>query len=87
MTTEELIHTLHKRMVDELHDVLGDDEFHDCLRSKGMHEEADLLAEIASDEYEHALAYKKMILHHGGTISEDDEALLTRAWNVFFSGE
>ena len=87
MTTEELIHTLHKRMVDELHDVLGDDEFHDCLRSKGMHEEADLLAEIASDEYEHALAYKKMILRLGGTIDNETEALLTRAWNVFFMGE
>lgn len=72
---------LHEKMKEELHDVLAYAKLHDELEDEGMHHDAEIIEDLARDEYDHAHALCRMIHHH--EMDEEAKALWKEARAAF----
>lgn len=71
---------LHDRMKEELHDVITYGEIYEEMKAAGMHHDAEIIEDIARDEYDHAHALCKMIHHE---MDEEADALWKEARAAF----
>ena len=68
----DLMKSLDNRLKDELSDVSTYKNIYDKLISEGQHHAAELIEEIAHDEFTHAHALKKILETHGYDVHTDD---------------
>ena len=83
MEQKEILAIFCQKMKEELHDILDDDELHTKLLDAGMVREATLLEEIASEEFTHAMTYRRILARHGHAISQEAHELWDRVYEIY----
>lgn len=73
MTKEDIIAHLKAELKEELEGILKYGEMHKHACENGMLTEADMLEDIARDEYTHACAIKSMLEKNGVDLSHHTE--------------
>jgi rubrerythrin len=82
---EELIKCLVARLKEELMDVETYNTLFESLTDHRLYEDADVIEDIARDEFSHAQAIAEILEEHGHDLSDDQElhALWHKAKHAF----
>ena len=68
-TKEEIIENLTEELADELEGIKNYEDVYNSLIANGLDAEADVIEDIAGDEYKHACALWDMLKKHGADLS------------------
>ena len=68
-TKEEILKNLTEELADELKGIKNYEDVYNSLKAIGLDAEADVIEDIAGDEYEHACALWDMLKKHGADLS------------------
>jgi hypothetical protein len=79
----DIVKTFCERMREELHDVIAYGELYEKLKADGHHEEAEMIEEIARDEYTHAKAFCVQLRHHHHVMDDEMRELWHKADAAF----
>lgn len=79
----DIVKTFCERMKEELRDVITYGELYDKLRAEDRHDDAELIEEIAGDEYSHAKALCIHLKHYHHEMDEEARELWRRADAAF----
>lgn len=79
---DEILAHLKEDLKDELEDIVKYGELHKSLMAHGLFKEASDVQAIASDEYTHACAIKKILEAHDVDTSKNAE--LTQLWDKVY---
>lgn len=80
----EFTQILCEKLKDELHDVIAYGKLYDELVEAGKHHDAEIIEEIARDEYDHAHAIKRILdRHKHHEIDAEAKALWDEAAHAF----
>lgn len=81
---DEFAKTFCEKLKDELHDVIAYGKLYDELVEAGKHHDAEIIEEIARDEYDHAHAIKRILdRHRHHDVDEETKALWDEAARAF----
>ena len=82
-THTHILDTVCQKMMDELHDIIEDNAFHNKLLEAGLPREATIIEEIASEELTHARAYRRILTRHGRAITPEAHELWEKVHEIF----
>ena len=77
-TKEEIIKELTEQLEEELEGIKEYEELYNSLEALGLHAEADVIEDIAGDEYTHACDLWDMLKKHGVDLSHHEK--IQKSW-------
>lgn len=72
-TKEEIIKHLTEELEEELEGIKEYEDVYNSLVAMGLYAEADVIEDIAGDEYNHACALWDMLMKHGADLSHHEK--------------
>ena len=75
---EELLNNLTEELEEELEGIINYEDVYNSLMANGLDAEADVIEDIAGDEYKHACALWDMLKKHGVDLSGHER--ITEGW-------
>lgn len=70
---EEILKHLTEELDEELEGIKDYEDVYNSLKDMGLHAEADVIEDIAGDEYKHACALWDMLKKHGVDLSHHEK--------------
>lgn len=77
-TKEEILEHLTEELEDELEGIKEYEDVYNSLVAEGLYAEADVIEDIAGDEYKHAQALWDMLKKHGVDLSHHEK--IQKSW-------
>ncbi len=77
-TKEEILEHLIEELEEELEGIKEYENVYNSLVALGLYAEADVIEDIAGDEYKHACALRDMLMEHGADLSHHEK--IQKGW-------